>query len=95
MHSTFGTAFAAAILLGIASTAPAQETEKMDMDMMQGCMHGMKMMDTDADDAVSKEEFTQAHEEMFAAMDEDGDGKLDGDELKMMMEGMQHHGMKH
>lgn len=92
MHRIFSATFTAAILLAIAWTAPAQEPG-MDKGMMQGCMHGMKMMDTDADDAVSKEEFTRAHEEMFAAMDKDGDGKLDGDELKMMMmDGMQHHG---
>jgi len=66
----------------------------IDMAMMHGCMHGMKIMDANEDGAVSKQEFMQAHEKMFAAMDKDGDGKLGAKEQQMMMEGMmKHHGM--
>jgi hypothetical protein len=42
---------------------------------------GMKKMDRDGDGTVSKEEFTQTHEEMFDRMDEDRDGTLDENEM--------------
>ena len=52
---------------------------------------GMKMMDTDGDGKVTKDEFMQGHETMFGKMDANGDGVIDADEqsaaMKMMKEG--------
>lgn len=60
----------------------------MDMGMMRGCMQamqGMQGMDANEDGEISKDEFVRAHEEMFAAMDQDGDGALDTKNGEMMM----------
>ena len=59
-----------------------------------GGMH-MQMMDADGDGKIAKDEFMQAHEKMFSAMDKDKDGTLGADERKMMMHhgGMMHRGM--
>ena len=48
---------------------------------------GMSMMDANKDGKVSKEEFTKAHEDMFAARDTNKDGVLSGDEMKPGMAG--------
>jgi uncharacterized low-complexity protein len=53
----------------------------------EGKCGGMKMMDTDKDGAVSKEEFMKHHEEKFNKKDKNADGKLTDDEMKMMHEG--------
>ena len=42
----------------------------------------MKMMDTDGDGAVSKEEFMSHKEERFMKKDANGDGVLTEDEMK-------------
>ena len=42
----------------------------------------MKMMDTDGDGAVSKEEFMSHKEQHFLMKDSDGDGVLTEDEMK-------------
>jgi Ca2+-binding EF-hand superfamily protein len=96
MRKLLSTTLAATFMIATVSVVAAQGMKMgmMDMDMMHGCMQGMKMMDANEDGAVSKEEFMQAHEEMFATMDKDGDGKLGAKEQKMMMEDMMgHHGM--
>jgi Ca2+-binding EF-hand superfamily protein len=51
---------------------------------MQG-MQSMQKMDADEDGAVSKEEFMQAHAQMFASMDGDGNGALSAQERTAMM----------
>ena len=55
---------------------------EMKMEGKHGMM--MKMMDTDEDGAVSKEEFIKHHEEKFTKKDKNADGKLTQDEMKMM-----------
>lgn len=75
-----------AVLIGAtASIAAAQEMEHGSMGMMHGCMQGMQKMDANEDGEISKDEFVQAHEQMFAAMDKDGDGALDMKDGEMMM----------
>ena len=75
-----------AVLIGAtASIAAAQEMEHGSMGMMHGCMQGMQKMDANEDGEISKDEFVQAHEQMFAAMDKDGDGALDMKNGGMMM----------
>jgi uncharacterized low-complexity protein len=59
---------------------------KMHEGMHEG-MCGMKMMDTDGNGSVSKEEFMQHHEKMFTKKDKNADGQLTKDEMKMMHEG--------
>jgi Ca2+-binding EF-hand superfamily protein len=54
----------------------------------------MKSMDADGNGEISKEEFVQAHEEMFDSMDENGDGMLDREEQATMMQKMKHHEME-
>jgi hypothetical protein len=96
MRKLLGTTLIATLMIVTVSVVAAQGMKMgmMDMDMMHGCMHGMKMMDANEDGAVSKQEFMQAHEKMFAAMDKDGDGKLGAKEQQMMVGGMmKHHGM--
>jgi len=44
---------------------------------------GVKNADADKDGKVTKEEFIKLHEDVFAKMDKDGNGTLEGDELKM------------
>ena len=98
MRNTRTTTLAAALVLASVSIAAAQEENEammdmdMDMNMMHGCMQAMSTLDADEDGEISEEEFMQAHAEMFAAMDKNGDGNLTGDE-QMMMEGMRHHKM--
>jgi len=48
----------------------------------EGKCGGGAMMDADGDGKVTKEEFMKAHEAMFAKKDADGNGVLEGDELK-------------
>jgi uncharacterized low-complexity protein len=55
------------------------------MKMKEG-MCGIKMMDADEDNAVSKEEFMQHHEKKFIEKDKNADGQLTDDEM-MMKEG--------
>lgn len=55
-------------------------------DMMKE--NHMSHMDQDADGKISKDEFIQAHEDMFKKMDQDGDGKLDEEEMRRGMDMM-------
>lgn len=45
---------------------------------------GMKMMDTDEDGSVSKDEFMTHAEKRFTEKDKNEDGQLTDDEMKMM-----------
>ena len=83
---------AAVLISATGSIAAAQDMTNgemdmgnMDMGMMRGCMQGMQRMDANEDGEISKDEFVRAHEEMFAAMDQDGDGALDEKNGEMMM----------
>jgi uncharacterized low-complexity protein len=44
---------------------------------------GVENADADKDGKVTKEEFIKLHEDVFAKMDKDSNGVLEGDELKM------------
>ncbi len=52
---------------------------------------GMKHMDADSDDKVTREEFMQSHEAMFDRIDKNGDGVIDADEHKAHRQKMQSH----
>lgn len=52
--------------------------------MMGGGMGMMRMMDTDQDGKVSKEEMAKQQEWMMKALDADGDGQLDASEMMGM-----------
>ena len=52
--------------------------------MMGGEMGMMRMMDTDQDGKVSKEEMTKHQEWMMKAMDTNGDGQIDASEMMGM-----------
>ena len=49
---------------------------------------GMKILDSNGDGKITKEEFMQRHDEMFAKMDTNHDGVLDKNEAGKMMGGM-------
>jgi Ca2+-binding EF-hand superfamily protein len=89
------TAFTAGALatMTISTSAGGKMEMEMDKKGMAG-MH-MQMMDADGDGKISKDEFMQGHEKMFNAMDQNKDGVLDANELKMMMHQgrMTHKGM--
>ena len=48
----------------------------------EGKGHKMKMMDTDGDGVISKDEFMNHKEQKFNKKDENGDGVLSEDEMK-------------
>ena len=80
------TIFVASVVIGgHLPIAAAQETEKKGRGEMG--MHGMGMdaMDRNEDGKISKEEFMQAHEDMFAQMDQDNDGLLNRRDMDMGM----------
>lgn len=52
--------------------------------MMGGGMGMMRMMDTDQDGKISKEEMTKHQEWMMKALDADGDGQIDASEMMGM-----------
>ncbi|HET6630576.1 MAG TPA: hypothetical protein VFG91_12445 [Woeseiaceae bacterium] len=98
MRKLLSAILAATLITSAASMLMAQETEP-GMKRMHRGMQAMKDMDADGNGEISKEEFVKAHEEMFASMDENGDGKLDQEEQRAMMEKMMRHhkmeGMDH
>ena len=59
----------------------------------------MRIMDTDKDGKISREEFTRHHDKKFAKADTDKDGKLSSAEMKKLHEHafarMDKHKMKH
>ena len=82
----------AVLISATSSIAAAQDMTEgkmdmgnMDMGMMGGCMQAMQRMDANEDGEISKDEFVRSHEEMFATMDQDGDGALDANNGEMMM----------
>ena len=87
MYRLFVATLAAVLLTGSSSALMAQE----DKPRMHRGMHMMQKWDTDGNGELSKDEFMQAHERMFDAMDENGDGTLDRQELEAMMSKMRHH----
>jgi hypothetical protein len=52
--------------------------------MMGGGMGMMRMMDTNEDGKISKEEMTKHQEWMMKALDTDGDGQIDASEMMGM-----------
>lgn len=48
---------------------------------------GAGRRDADNDGELTKDEFLKAHEDIFAVMDADGDGAVDGTEMKAAHEG--------
>jgi hypothetical protein len=76
------THFSVAIaLLAISSASMAAHHEKSDMGMEK-----MKMMDTNGDGMISKDEFMKAHEAMYAQMKKNHAGMVDIKEMHMMMQ---------
>jgi Ca2+-binding EF-hand superfamily protein len=75
-------------LMGAGACAMAADDTKMGehMDMK---MH-MKMMDTNGDGMISKDEFMKYHEMMFDKMKKNKAGMVDIKEFEMM-----HHDMEH
>ena len=55
-----------------------------------GKRHKMKMMDSDGDGSVSKEEFMAHAEKKFSKKDKNGDGVLSAEEMKKMKKHGQH-----
>ena len=49
---------------------------------------GMSMMDTNKDGKISKKEFAEHHDAMFAKKDTNKDGFIDKDEMAKMKEGL-------
>ncbi|MGQ0658798.1 MAG: HvfA family oxazolone/thioamide-modified RiPP metallophore [Chromatiales bacterium] len=47
----------------------------------------IKTMDADSDGSISKDEFMKKHEQMFANMDENGNGAVSAEEMKAAHEG--------
>ena len=76
----------------ITHTAIAEDNPFAMTDLSSGYMvadshgkhHKMKMMDTDGDGSVSKDEFMAHMEKKFAKKDKNGNGVLSGDEMKRM-----------
>lgn len=84
------TIFVASVVIGgHLPTAAAQEMEKKSRGDM-----GMDAMDRNEDGKISKEEFMQAHEDMFAHMDQDNDGMLKMSDMGMMHDCMMMKGHK-
>ena len=84
---------AVAAVIAIAAVCPAHAKEMskgMDMSMMNDNM--MKMMDTNSDGMVSKDEMMAYHEKMMGMADMNKDGMLSKDEMMSMMK-MDHNTM--
>ena len=94
MRKGFTITFAAMLATAAAATVMAQESEP-GMEKMHKGMQMLSKMDADGNGEISREEFVQAHEQMFDAMDDNGDGTLDQEEQSAMMERMKHHKPEH
>lgn len=75
--------FSAAILLAVSGAAVADHH-------MKGEAHSMKMLDTNGDGMISKEEFMKHHEMMYEKMKKNSAGMVDVKD----MEAMHHEMMK-
>jgi hypothetical protein len=81
-------------LLGLQAPMTSAQRGEQDMPMGHGQMHGMcgmgmmSKMDANGDQAISRDEFMQAHEKMFEKMDEDGDGSISQNEMTQRRGGM-------
>ena len=92
-----------AVLFGAGLVGCAQDSMKKDgmpmkdgmrmesgMSMSKGMGMGMdmKMMDTNKDGMISKEEFMKHHESMFDKMKKDSNDMVSMKDMHMMMDGM-------
>lgn len=77
-HKTLVLAIA---LLTASSATLAAHHEKSDMGMEK-----MKMMDTNGDGMISKDEFMKAHETMYMQMKKNQAGMVDIKDMHMMMQ---------
>jgi hypothetical protein len=68
-------------LLAVSGASMAAHHEKADMGMEK-----MKMMDTNGDGMISKDEFMKAHEAMYAQMKKNQAGMVDIKDMHMMMQ---------
>jgi len=66
-------------LIGASASAVAMDEMKMGMKM------DMKMMDTNGDGAISKDEFMRHHEMMYEKMKKNKSGTVDVKDMSMMM----------
>ena len=62
--------------------ANSANTSELMLAGHHGKGHKMKMMDTDGDGVISKDEFMSHKEQKFNKKDENGDGVLSEDEMK-------------
>ena len=78
-------------LMGAGACAMAADDTRMGehMDMKKH----MKMMDTNGDGMISKDEFMKYHEMMFDKMKKNKSGMVDIKEFEMMHHDMEHKGM--
>ncbi len=85
-----------AVFLGAGLSGCAQDG-MMKQDSMKGGMAmkdgmgmkmDMKMMDTNSDGMISKEEFMKHHESMYDKMKKDSNGMVSTKDMQMMMDGM-------
>ena len=66
-------------LIGASASAVAMDEMKMGMKM------DVKMMDTNGDGAISKDEFMRHHEMMYEKMKKNKNGTVDAKDMSMMM----------
>ena len=86
----------AAMLCGAGLSATAQDTMKKPGSMKEGMAMkddmgmkmDMKMMDTNGDGMISKEEFMKYHESMYDKMKKGSNGMVSMKEMEMMHDGM-------
>jgi len=87
------TALSLAALVFASLSGCAQDSMMMRQGFMQGAagMKGgmdMKMLDTNNDAMISKEEFMKHHESMYDKMKKDGNGMVSVKGMQMMMHDM-------
>ena len=73
-------------LIGISASAVAADTMKQGKGM--GMQSDMKMMDTNNDGMLSRDEFMKHHEAMYDKMKKNKDGMVDIKDMGMMQSGM-------
>ena len=94
MKKLISISLAAMLFAGLSGCA---KDSMMKQDSMQGGMSmkegmgmkmDMKMMDTNNDGMISKEEFMKHHESMYDKMKKDSNGMVSTKDMQMMMDGM-------